>query len=91
MVAIKRPMILQAAPTASEYWWIGCGRGASGMTELKRAEATSLLAELVEVARNETLTLIYSAKDQQHEQAVVLKQLLDRKLRQVTAIRTACR
>ena len=61
------------------------------LTELKRAEATSLLAELVEVARNGTLTLIYSAKDQHHNQAVVLKQLLDRNLRQLTAIRTACR
>src|SRR6185437_869779 len=61
------------------------------LTELKRADATSLLAELVEIARNGTLTLIYSAKDQQHNQAVVLKQLLDRNLRQLTAIRTACR
>jgi uncharacterized protein YeaO (DUF488 family) len=51
------------------------------LTELKHPEVTSLLAELVEIARSGTLTLIYSAKDQQHNQAVVLKQLLERKLR----------
>lgn len=50
------------------------------LAELKRPEALSLLAELVEVARNGTLTLIYSAKDQEHNQAVVLKELLDAKL-----------
>lgn len=51
------------------------------LTELKHPEVTSLLAELVEIARSGTLTLVYSAKDQQHNQAVVLKQLLERKLR----------
>lgn len=51
------------------------------LTELKRSEATPLLAELVEIARNGTVTLVYSAKDQEHNQAVVLKELLDRKLR----------
>lgn len=51
------------------------------LNELKRPEAASLLAELLEIARGGTLTLVYSAKDQQHNQAVVLKELLDRKLR----------
>jgi uncharacterized protein YeaO (DUF488 family) len=50
------------------------------LAELKRPEALALLAELVEVARNGTLTLIYSAKDREHNQAVVLKELLDAKL-----------
>ena len=49
--------------------------------ELKRPEAASLLAELLEAARRGRLTLVYSAKDQQHNQAVVLKQLLDATLR----------
>jgi uncharacterized protein YeaO (DUF488 family) len=50
------------------------------LTELKRPEAASLLAELLKIAGSGTLTLVYSAKDQEHNQAVVLKELLDRKL-----------
>jgi uncharacterized protein YeaO (DUF488 family) len=53
------------------------------LTELKRPEAASLLAELLEIARSRIVTLVYSAKDQQHNQAVVLMELLDRKLRKV--------
>jgi len=53
------------------------------LTELKRLEAASLLGELLEIARSRIVTLVYSAKDQQHNQAVVLKELLDRKLRKV--------
>ena len=52
------------------------------LVELKRPEAASMLAELAEIARNGKLTLVYSAKDQEHNQAVVLKELLDKKLRQ---------
>jgi uncharacterized protein YeaO (DUF488 family) len=52
------------------------------LAELKRPEAASLLAELLKIAGSGTLTLVYSAKDQEHNQAVVLKELLDRKLRQ---------
>lgn len=52
------------------------------LTELKRPEAASLLAELRKIASSGTLTLVYSAKDQEHNQAVVLKELLDRKSRQ---------
>jgi uncharacterized protein YeaO (DUF488 family) len=39
------------------------------------------LAELEKLTRNETLTLVYSAKDEEHNQAVVLKELIERKLR----------
>ena len=53
------------------------------LTELKRPEAASLLAELLEIARSRIVTLVYSAKDQQHNQAVALNELLDRKLRKV--------
>jgi uncharacterized protein YeaO (DUF488 family) len=48
--------------------------------ELRRSEAKSLLAELLEVARKGKLTLVYSARDEQHNQAVVLKEVLDAKL-----------
>jgi uncharacterized protein YeaO (DUF488 family) len=50
------------------------------LAELKRPEAASLLAELIEIARKGTLTLVYSAKDQEHNQAAVLREVLDRKL-----------
>ena len=50
------------------------------LVELKRRQAVSLLSELVELALSGTLTLIYSAKDPQHNQAVVLKEVLDSKL-----------
>ena len=48
--------------------------------ELRRSEAKSLLDELLEVARKDKLTLVYSARDEQHNQAVVLKEVLDAKL-----------
>ncbi len=51
------------------------------LAELKRSEAVLLLAELLKIAHSGILTLVYSAKDQEHNQAVVLKELLDRKLR----------
>jgi uncharacterized protein YeaO (DUF488 family) len=50
------------------------------LAELKRPEAAALLDDLLEIARSGTLTLVYSAKDQQHNQALVLKELLERKL-----------
>lgn len=50
------------------------------LAELESPEAAPLLAELVEIARKRNLTLVYSAKDQEHNQAVVLKELLERKL-----------
>jgi len=52
------------------------------LAELKRPEAAALLAEMLEIASGGTLTLVYSAKNEEHNQAVVLKGLLDRKLRQ---------
>jgi uncharacterized protein YeaO (DUF488 family) len=50
------------------------------LAELKRPEAASLIAELVELARDGPLTLIYSAKDTEHNQAVVLKEFLNSKV-----------
>jgi uncharacterized protein YeaO (DUF488 family) len=50
------------------------------LAELKRPEAKALLAELEKIAGNGKLTLVYSAKDEEHNQAVVLKELLDKQL-----------
>ena len=50
------------------------------LTELKRAEAAQLIAELVELARCGPLTLIYSAKDTEHNQAAVLKEFIESKV-----------
>jgi len=52
------------------------------LVELKRAEAAPMLSELLEIANGGTLTLVYSARDEEHNQAVVIKELLDRKLSQ---------
>lgn len=50
------------------------------LVELKRAEARSLLDELLKVACNRKLTLVYRAKDEEHNQAAVIKEVLDSKL-----------
>jgi uncharacterized protein YeaO (DUF488 family) len=50
------------------------------LAEIERPETAPMLAELTDLAREGTLTLVYGAKDEQHNQAVVLKELLDRKL-----------
>jgi uncharacterized protein YeaO (DUF488 family) len=49
--------------------------------ELRRPDAKSLLAELLKLAEAGTLTFVYGAKDREHNQAVVLKEVLERKLR----------
>ena len=50
------------------------------LTELRRPEAKPLLAELETLARHGTLTLVYSARDEDHNQAVVLKELLEKQV-----------
>jgi uncharacterized protein YeaO (DUF488 family) len=50
--------------------------------ELKRPQAKALLAELEKVARDGTLTLVYSANDEEHNQAIVLKEFLEKRLLQ---------
>jgi uncharacterized protein YeaO (DUF488 family) len=50
------------------------------LKELKQAEARPLLQELLDIARKGKLTLVYSARDEKHNQAVVLKELLDSQL-----------
>ena len=51
------------------------------LAELERPEAAPMLAELREIARTGKLTLVYGARDEEHNQAVVLKELLDRVLK----------
>jgi uncharacterized protein YeaO (DUF488 family) len=45
--------------------------------ELKRPEARAMLDELRGIAKHGTLTLVYSAKDELHNQAAVIKEVLD--------------
>ncbi len=51
------------------------------LAELKREEARRLLDEIAGLAKKGAVTLIYGASDREHNQAVVLKELLDRKFR----------
>ena len=48
------------------------------LVELRRAEAAPMLSELLRIARRGHLTLVYGAKDEQHNQAVVLKEYLEK-------------
>ena len=46
--------------------------------ELKRSGQDDALKELAKLARRETVTLLYGAADEQHNQAVALKEFLDK-------------
>jgi uncharacterized protein YeaO (DUF488 family) len=50
------------------------------LAELERPAAAPLLDELVRIAGQGTLTLVYGARDETHNQAVVLKELIEDKL-----------
>ncbi len=69
------------APSTALRQWFGhdpakwAGFGQRYRAELRHNPA---LAELRERARRGDVTLVYSARDMQHNQAVVLKQVLDR-------------
>jgi uncharacterized protein YeaO (DUF488 family) len=45
--------------------------------ELRRPEARAMLKEVSEAAARGTVTLVYSAKDEEHNQAVVISEVLD--------------
>lgn len=45
--------------------------------ELRDAEQQKRLVQIAKLGKRKTVTLIYSAADEQHNQAVVLKELLD--------------
>lgn len=49
--------------------------------ELRSANARSMLRELAELAVKDTVTLVYGAKDETHNQAVVLREELERMAR----------
>ncbi len=51
------------------------------LRELERSGAAPLIAELAALARKGRLTLVYGARDTEHNQAVVLKEFLEAKLR----------
>ncbi len=70
-----------APSTALRKWfahdpakWAGFKRRYS--TELKRSK--SLIAQLRDLARSRTVTLVYGAKDEKHNQAAALKEFLRR-------------
>ena len=46
--------------------------------ELARSDHADSLKELATLSRNKTITLVYGAADEQHNQAVVLKELLEK-------------
>ena len=50
--------------------------------ELDSEAARAAFDELVRRAASETVTLVYSAHDQEHNNAIVLKRMIDRRLRQ---------
>ncbi|MGM7723454.1 DUF488 domain-containing protein [Metabacillus sp. Hm71] len=43
-----------------------------------RKDKKDLVEELQEMAANQTITLLYAAKDQEHNQALVLKEIVDK-------------
>jgi uncharacterized protein YeaO (DUF488 family) len=49
-------------------------------SELCRKPAVDLVDQLVDRARHGPLTLVYGAKDEEHNQAVVLRDVIERKL-----------
>lgn len=52
--------------------------------ELKSEEARAALRELASRAKNEPVTLLYGAKDEEHNNAVVLRSLIQQRLRRTT-------
>jgi uncharacterized protein YeaO (DUF488 family) len=49
--------------------------------ELRSGNAQSMLRKLAELAVKNTVTLVYGAKDETHNQAVVLREVLERMTR----------
>ena len=48
------------------------------LKELQRPEARAMLHEIREAAKKGTVTLVYGAKDEKHNQALVLKQAIEK-------------
>ena len=71
------------APSSSLRKWFGHdsnkweGFRKRYRTELSHIESKNALKELARLSRQTTLTLVYSAADEEHNQAVVLKEILE--------------
>ena len=51
------------------------------LKELRKASAKKAVEHLIDLAKSSDITLVYSAHDEQYNNAVVLKEHLDRKLK----------
>jgi uncharacterized protein YeaO (DUF488 family) len=73
----------ELAPSTALRKWFGhdpakwAGFQARYRKELAESEGIESLKVLAARARHDTITLVYSAADEQHNQAVVLKEFLD--------------
>ncbi|MBT9260384.1 MAG: DUF488 domain-containing protein [Clostridiales bacterium] len=73
----------ELAPTTDLRQWFGHdpsrweGFQRRYREELKAPDAQKVLAELKEKARHTTVTLLFAAKDEDHNNAVVLQELLE--------------
>jgi uncharacterized protein YeaO (DUF488 family) len=77
------------APTTSLRKWFG--HDPARWSEFRRRYRRELkrsmgeIEKLAHLSRKETITLVYGAADQEHNQAVVLKELIDEVARKVSA------
>lgn len=53
--------------------------------ELRSPAARELLQKLARLAAKRGLTLLYGARDEEHNQAVVLKEILDKEIGKITS------
>jgi uncharacterized protein YeaO (DUF488 family) len=73
----------ELAPSTALRKWFGhdpakwAGFQARYRKELAESDGMEVLKELATRSRHEAITLIYSAADEQHNQALVLKEVLD--------------
>ena len=80
----------ELAPSTALRKWFGhdpakwAGFQTRYRKELAQSDRIEALKELATHARHEAITLVYSATDEQHNQAVVLKEFLD----ELTSART---
>lgn len=51
------------------------------LKELRSPEIKEKLAQIARMARKKTVTLLYGARDEEHNNAVVLKEIIERKLK----------
>lgn len=73
-----------AAPSDELRKWFHSGAGdweefrARYLKELKRSEAQKALQDIAEAAKKGAVTLLYGAKDPKHNQATVLKEIIEK-------------